>query len=391
MRHDTLLNHPPLVMTEDWNPPLTQPIYQSVKFTTDTWEDLESIFRGEKQGFVYSRVSNPTVRQLELLLARMQGRDDSIALGSGVAAISTVLFGLLKAGDHVILFIESYKPTRWLVGTLLAKFGVRFSLLSIHDHARIEAEMKTNGTRLMIFESPTNPMLHIADLEKLTGLARANGVTTVMDNTFAGIHSHGGYPVDIYLHSLTKFAAGHGDVLAGAIIADSATIHSLREYAFQIGASLDPHAAFLVLRGLKTYMLRYRQQCENALEVARFLSKRSDVSNVLHPGLESHPQHELAGRQQNDFGAVVSFDLAGEQPLIPVFMKNLKLFRLAASLGSTESVLAPCLTFYGSDLGTEELRKAGISKNSVRLSIGIEDAGDLIRDLDQALAACHRG
>jgi len=210
MKDPTRVNHPPKVNVPPDNRPLVAPIYQSVKFTFDSVAESEKHNRGEREGFVYSRVSNPTLRQLELTLAALQGREDCLVTASGVAAVNLTLLALLKQNDHVLLFAEMYQPTRYMVRRLLARYGVRHTMLSIEDTDAIEATLAATPTRLVIFESPSNPMLKIADIARITAAARAHGALTVLDNTFAGFHNHGAFDVDLYVHSLTKFASGHG-------------------------------------------------------------------------------------------------------------------------------------------------------------------------------------
>src|SRR6516162_7488600 len=228
MKKPTRVNHPPAVELPPGNHPLVAPIYQSVKFEFDTLADTEAYLRGERPGFFYSRGSNPTTRQLELLLAELQGRDDCLVTASGVGAISQTLLALTKQGDHVICFVETYNPTRYLIRRLLARFGVTHTMLSIEDTAGVEKALAAQKTRLVVFESPTNPVTKIADIAALTRLARAAGALTVMDNTFAGFHQHGQYEVDLFLHSLTKYASGAGDVMGGAVIARPEIIRALR-------------------------------------------------------------------------------------------------------------------------------------------------------------------
>src|ERR1700729_1907418 len=308
MKNTTLVNHPPAVAVPQDNRPLVAPIYQSVKFSFDDANETLRYQRGEREGFFYSRNSNPTLTQLQRLLSELQGRDDCLLTGSGVATIAASLLALCKAGDHVLLFVESYGPTRYIVQHLLAKFGVTHTMLSIEDLAGIEKLLKEKPTRLVIFESPTNPITKIADIEHLTANARAAGCLTVMDNTFAGFHNHGSYDIDVYLHSLTKYASGHGDVMGGAIIGNARLLSAMRKDVVSMGPTLDPHAAFLIQRGMRTYFLRYERQCANALAVSTFLQDHPRVANIYYPGLESHPQHRLARRQMSDFGAVVTFE-----------------------------------------------------------------------------------
>jgi cystathionine beta-lyase/cystathionine gamma-synthase len=385
MKNDTLVNHPPAVDVPADNRPLVAPIFQSVKFSFDDATETLRYSRGERAGFFYSRSANPTLKQLELLLARLQGRDDCLLVGSGVATIAAAVLALCKQGDHVLAFIESYGPTRYLVQHVLAKFGVTHTLLSIEDREGIERALTQTRTRLALFESPTNPVTKIADIEHLTAHARRTGCLTVMDNTFAGFHNHGGFDIDVFLHSLTKYASGHGDVMGGAIIARKELIAAMRKDIVSMGPTLDPHAAFLIQRGMRTYFLRYERQCANALAVSRFLRDHAMVQRVFYPGLESHPQHDLAARQMSDFGAVVSFDLQGGYDEGNRFAEALALFSIAASVGSTESLVLPALLLGGQEYTPEQRAASLIGPGTVRLSVGIEDAQDLLSDLAQAL------
>ncbi|HEY0748927.1 MAG TPA: aminotransferase class I/II-fold pyridoxal phosphate-dependent enzyme [Steroidobacteraceae bacterium] len=385
MKNTTLVNHPPTVAVPEDNRPLVAPIYQSVKFSFDDTDQTLRYQRGEREGFFYSRTSNPTLTQLQRLLCELQGRDECLLTGSGVATIAASLLALCKTGDHVLLFVESYGPTRYIVQHLLAKFGVNHSMISIEDKPGIERVLNGTPTRLVIFESPTNPITKIADIEHLTAHARAAGCLTVLDNTFAGFHNHGDYDIDIYLHSLTKYASGHGDVMGGAIIARSELIAAMRKDIGPMGAALDPHAAFLIQRGMRTYFLRYERQCANALSVSEFLLQHPRVSRVHYPGLPGHPQHGLARRQMKDFGTVVSFDLDGGYSQGGRFAESLKLFSIAASVGSTESLVMPPQLLHGGTYTAEQRAQSLVGKGTVRLSIGLEDIGDLKDDLAQAL------
>jgi cystathionine beta-lyase/cystathionine gamma-synthase len=361
------------------------PIYQSVKFAFDDTAETARFLRGERDGFFYSRSSNPTLRQLELLLADLQGRDDCLLTGSGVATIAASLLSLCRQGDHILAFIESYGPTRYLVRRLLAKFGVTHTLLSITDLAGIARVLAATPTRLVIFESPTNPVTRIADIAHLTRHARAAGALTVLDNTFAGFHNHGGYDIDIFLHSLTKYASGHGDVLGGAIIAKQALIDAMRKDLVSIGPSLDPHAAFLIQRGMRTYFLRYERQCAAALAISRFLDGDARVREVFYPGLESHAQHGLARAQMSGFGTVVTFDLDGGYEHGDRFADALQYFAISASVGSAESLVMPPRLLAAADFAGNERTVSRIGPGTVRLSVGLEDVEDLIGDLGQAL------
>lgn len=388
MKPPTQINHPPVVDLPADNRALVAPIYQSVKFEFDTVEGALGYFRGERPGFFYSRGSNPTTRQLELSLAQLQRRDDAIVCASGVGAMSTTLLSLAKQGDHVLSFIETYPPTRQLLRRMLGKFGVRHSLLSLSDLAGVERLLREQPTLAVVFESPTNPTQRIADIRALTQLARAHGALTVMDNTFAGPHQHGEFDVDLFTHSLTKSVGGHGDVLGGAVIGRRELIEQLHPDFTLIGGTLDPHAAFLIQRGLKTYLLRYRAQSASAQRIAEWLMSSSAVARVHYPGLPEHPGHALATKQMQDFGAVVSFDLNGGAEAGRRFAEALKLFATAASLGATESLVLPPQMLGHQDLTPEQRVAAGLASGTVRLSIGLEDVDDLIADLQQALSAC---
>jgi cystathionine beta-lyase/cystathionine gamma-synthase len=324
------------------------------------------------------------LRQLELTLASIQGRDDCLLVGSGVATVSATLLSLCKQGDHVLAFIESYGPTRYLVQHLLGRYGVTHTLLSIEDLDGIERVLRETPTRLVIFESPTNPVTKIADIEHLTSHARRSGALTLMDNTFAGFHNHGQYDVDIYLHSLTKFASGHGDVMGGAIIGNARLLSAMRKDVVSMGPTLDPHAAFLIQRGMRTYFLRYERQCANALAVSRFLQQHPQVKRLFFPGLDSHPQHALARRQLKDFGSVVSFEVQ-EAVDGNRLADSLEYFSIAASVGSCESLVMPPRLLAGQQFTPAQREASLIGRGTVRLSVGVEEAGDLIGDLGQAL------
>ena len=383
---ETLVVHPPEVELAPDNRPLVAPIYQSVKFEFDDVDEVTKNSRGERPGFQYSRMANPTLQQLELTLAALQGRDACLVTASGVAAVNLALLSLCKQGDHVVLFAEAYQPTRMMIRRILGRYGVRHTMLSIEDLDGLKRVLAETPTRLVMFESPTNPVLKIADLARITSLAREHGALTVLDNTFAGFHNHGQYDIDVFVHSLTKYASGHGDVMGGAVIARHELINAMRPDFITIGATLDPHACFLIQRGLKTYFLRYERQCTNALAVARFLESRPEIERVRYPGLTSHPHHQLAKSQLKDFGSVVTFELKGGLPAAKRFAESLTLFATVSSLGSTDSLVLPPQHLAPSGMNAEERRWSGITDETVRLSVGIEAAEDLIADLAQALA-----
>lgn len=387
MKKPTRVNHPPPVDLAPDNRPVVPPIYQSVKFEFDTLQETERYLRGERPGFFYTRASNPTTRQLELLLAELQGREECLVTASGVGAVAQTLLALTKQGDHILCFVETYNPTRYLIRRLLGRFGVTHTMLSIEDHAGIERALAARPTRLVWFESPTNPVTKVADIAAISRLARSAGALLVMDNTFAGLHQHGDYDIDVFVHSLTKFASGAGDVLGGAVIGRGELIRSLRTDFGVLGGTLDPHAAYLILRGMRTYFVRYQAQSASAQRIAELLAAHPAVARVHYPGLPSHPQHALARVQMKDFGSVVSFDLKGGLEASGRFADALQLFAIAASLGSTESLVVTAQMMGGRDLTADQQAVSGIGDGTVRLSIGLEDVDDLVSDVTQALNA----
>jgi cystathionine beta-lyase/cystathionine gamma-synthase len=343
------------------------------------------MLRGDAPGYFYMRASNPTTRQLELTLAQLQGREDCLATASGVNAIAQTLIALTKSGDHVLCFIETYGPTRNIIRRLLARFGVEHTMLSIEDLPGVENVLASRPTRLVLFESPTNPVTKLVDIEHLVSLAHRHGALAVIDNTFAGFHQHGEYEIDVFVHSLTKYASGTGDVMGGAVIARKELIDEMRPDFSVLGAHLDPHAAFLIQRGLKTYFVRYSAQTANAQRIAEFLAGHPAVSRCHYPGLPSHPQAALARKQMREAGTVVSFDLRDGSEAARKFSESLKLFALTASLGSTESLVMPPQLVGSRDFTPEQAKRSGVGPGTVRLSIGLEDVQDLIADIDQAL------
>ncbi|MFW7380713.1 MAG: trans-sulfuration enzyme family protein [Oligoflexus sp.] len=366
------------------NQPVCQPVFHSVKYTMPSMEELRRLFRGERQGYFYSRYSNPTVEQLEKTLAAWQGCEAGIAVASGVAAIATVLLSQLSQGAHIVYFIESYRPTRLFIESILHRYGVSSSRISIHDHDAIRQAFCPE-TKLVIFESPTNPQLKAAPIDLITSTAKKFGSLVVMDNTFAGFHNHHRDDIDLYLHSLTKYACGHSDALGGAILGRKGLIALIRETEILTGPSLDPQAAYLILRGLKTYRLRYEKACQTALEVARWLETQDKVEQVFYPGLPSHPDYQRFLGQQKDFGGVLMFNLKNKSCSIDKILDHCQRFHVLASLGSVESLIAPVLYFYGGDLNPEERQRACIDHTSLRLAIGLDEPEVLMSELKELL------
>jgi cystathionine beta-lyase/cystathionine gamma-synthase len=385
MRPRTRVNHPPQTELLPGRRALVAPIYQSVKFELEDLAETERVWSGRDEGFHYSRVGNPTVHDLELLVAELQGRASCVAVGSGLAAVAVTLLALLSQGEHILCFAETYAPTRRLITRTLARFGIAHTMLSIEDRAGVDKVLAERPTRLVWFESPTNPMLKVADIEHLTETARRHSALTVLDNTFAGLEAHAAYPVDLFVHSLTKYASGHGDVMGGAVIGAEALVRQVRAQAVALGPALDPHAAYLIQRGLKTYPLRRKAQCESAARIAEFLAGDPRVARVHYPGLSDHPGHALARRQQPDFGSIVTIDLTGTPEQSRLFADSLEYFAIAASLGSVESLIVAPQLQQPHDLPESLQRVAGITSTTARLSIGLEDPDDLVADLGAAL------
>ena len=378
MKIDTLANHFQIDAPKADNEPLVPPIYQSVKFTFDGFAKVKDLFEGRRDGYFYSRYKNPTVKQLEQLLAQAQGTESGLATGSGVAAISTALLSLLKSGDQIVYFIESYRPTRTIIENILGKFGVKGVKLSLDDMNGIENAFKQEETKFVIWESPTNPQLKTPNNRKIIQLAKEFGVTSILDNTFAGFHKNRDLDVDLYIHSLTKYACGHGDAMGGVILGSHSLIKTIHKDACELGPVLDPNSAYLILRGMKTYQLRYERQSQNASKLASWLSEQEPVEKVFFPTPNECSKDE-------DLGTVLMFNLKDKEKAIEDVIDKLQLFTLSASLGSTESLVAPALYFYGGDLNPEQREKANLDRTSIRLSLGIENCDDLIQDLQQAL------
>jgi cystathionine beta-lyase/cystathionine gamma-synthase len=366
----TLLNHPPRVELKSGNLAIVAPIYQTAKFVLS--QDMPY-----SDQFVYSRVSNPTLTELEMTLALLQGEEESVVFASGLAAITNSLLALLKTGDHLLFFREIYRPTRVFINQTLKNFGIESSMIPLEDFEQLENNVKPGKTKVLYFESPTNPNLKVADISKLRAFCDQHKILLVMDNTFAGPHQHHGFGVDLFIHSLTKFVNGHGDVIAGAAIGKSSLIKKIRPMAVTLGATLDPHAAFLVQRGLRTYELRYSRQTKTASELAAWFKTHKMVKKVYYP------EGELAQKQMKDMGAMVSLEL---DPICGFtaqeFCHRLKLIQFAVSLGSAETLINPSLIFFGDDLATEDREQMGINPYSLRISVGLENIEDIKADFD---------
>lgn len=339
-------------------------------------------------GFEYSRSGNPTRFALEKKLAAIENARYGLAFSSGLAAETTLCLSLLKSGDHVVAFDDLYGGTRRLFTRVFQEnFGIEFSYVDARDPENIKAAIH-KGTKLIWLESPTNPLLRLCDIREIAGIAHDAGAQVAVDNTFASPYFQQplGLGADVVVHSTTKYINGHSDSIGGALItSDKELFKKLRFHQNAAGAILSPFDSFLVARGIKTLALRMERHEKNALTVAEFLSAHSKVATVYYPGLTSHPQHALARKQMKGFSGMLSFELKGGEAEAKKFLRNLHLFALAESLGGVESLIEHPATMTHASIPAEERRKIGVSDALVRISVGIENAEDLITDLDQAL------
>ena len=342
---------------------------------------------GVNQGFDYSRTINPTRVALERNLAALERGRHGLAFSSGMAAGNTVL-QLLRSGDHVVACNDLYGGSYRIMRQVFEPFGLSFSFVDTTDLDTVRAAVRPN-TRLLWVETPSNPLLRVTDIAACAEIARGAGALSVVDNTFATpyLQQPLGLGADIVLHSTTKYLGGHSDVVGGALIVNDDGLHErLRFLQNAVGAVPGPMDCFLVLRGTKTLHLRMERHCANAGRIAEWLAARDDVDRVYYPGLESHPQHALAGRQMRHAGGMVSFDAKGGLPGSRRVAERVRLFALAESLGGVESLLDHPAIMTHASIPAEERAAAGLSDGLLRLSVGVEDCDDLIADLDQALA-----
>jgi cystathionine beta-lyase/cystathionine gamma-synthase len=301
-----------------------------------------------------------------------------------MAAITGAILGLMKTGDHMITFRETYRPGRIFIRQTIKRFGMESTAISLSKSDELESAIKKN-TKIIYFESPTNPHLEIADIKKIVSIARKHNLIVMMDATFGGPHQHREFGIDVFIQSLTKYANGHGDVIAGSISGSKSIIQEIRQMTINLGATLDPHAAFLIQRGLKTYHLRYERAASSAQLIAEFLEKHPRVKKVYYPGLASDPGHELASAQMSSFGGVLAFEIDPSVGDGLSLCHRMNLMAFTASVGSAETLICPTLSFFGDDLSAEESKAMGINPYSLRISVGLEHPDDLINDLKQAL------
>jgi len=368
---------------------LTTPIYQTSTFTFADTAEILDFMRQKADGAPeprdeYGRYSNPTQSVAERRLAVLEGGQQSLLFASGMCAITTTMLALLKAGDHLVMVNGAYRRTQEFAASFLPRWGIEATSVPIDDPSALAGAIRPT-TRLIFAESPTNPHLRVMDLERLTELARRHGIVTAIDSTFATPINmrpleHG---LDLVIHSVTKYLAGHNDLLAGVVIGSRDSLAKIQEARGVLGGVSSPQDVYLLLRGLKTLDLRVRRQNENGMRVAQYLESHPAIERVYYPGLPSHPDHEVARRQMAGFGGVVSFEIKGDMERTARFIDHLQIPYIGPTLGGVESIAQQQAIFISLD--PEQRRNAGISDTLVRYSLGIEDAEDLIADLAQAL------
>jgi methionine-gamma-lyase len=367
---------------------VVSPVFHSSTYGFQTFDELRRYARGElSEAYFYSRYANPTVAEVERKIALLEGGDGAVVTSSGSAATFCALAALCEAGDEVICCDSIYGGTVKILTELLSRFQIGARFIGINDIPRLP-ELRTERSRVFWFESPANPINRLVDLEMAAQAAREAKLFSIIDSTFATpvLQRPLAFGVDAVMHSATKYFGGHSDLTAGVIVGREEYIKKVRHMAVRIGATLDAAAAYLLGRGLKTLDMRVRAACENALKLAHALSRNKMVARVYYPGLEDNPDYQLARRQMNGFGGgVVAVDLFGGEPEAERFFNALKMVKCAPSLGGVETMVSYPL--YSSHIGfnDEQLRAAGVSAATVRFAIGIEEASDIISDIEQAL------
>lgn len=367
--------------------PVVPPIYQVSTFAFDDAAHGEVLFAGGGRGYIYSRMGNPTVEALERSIAALEGGYGALACSSGMAAIHTALGALLHRGDHIVCSNAVYGPTCCLIENYLERFDIESTMVDTSDPDAVERAFRPN-TRILYVETPCNPTLVLTDLEVVCQLGHERGATVVVDNTFMGpiLQRPFRWGADVVVHSLTKCLNGHADVVGGAVVVrNRGQYDEFRQVLNVLGGVLSPLESFLVHRGIKTLALRVRQHCDNALKIAEFLENHPAVARVNYPGLRSHPQYDLARKQTGGGGAVVSFELRSGVEAARRMMDAVELFALAVSLGGVESLIEHPASMTHASMGKAARERGRISDGLIRISVGIENADDLIGDLDQAL------
>ena len=368
---------------------LAVPIYQTSTFIFDSAEQGGKRFALEEAGYIYTRLGNPTTTVLEEKIAVLEEGEAAVAMSSGMGAISSTLWTILKAGDHIVTDKTLYGCTFALMCHGLTRFGVEVSFVDTSNLEEVKNAMKEN-TRVVYLETPANPNLKIVDLEEISKIAHTNPNTlVVVDNTFATpyIQKPLKLGVDIVVHSVTKYLNGHGDVIAGLVVTNKALADQIRFIGLKdmTGAVLGPQDAYYIVRGMKTFEIRMERHCKNAKAVAEFLDKNPKIEKVYYPGLETHEGYNIVKKQMKDFGGMISFELKGGYEAGKTLLNNLKLCSLAVSLGDTETLIQHPASMTHSPYTKEEREAAGITDGLVRLSVGLENVEDIIADLEQGL------
>jgi plant cystathionine gamma-synthase len=366
---------------------VTTPIVQSATYWFRDTQEVIAYQEGRHPSFEYGRYGNPTTRALEEKLCALEGGEDCVVSASGMNSITTLLFALLADDGHLVTTSECYRRTRQFITTLLPRMGVRTTVVDPGDYAALERAL-ADGCSLFFSESPTNPYLRVIDVPRVAELCRRHGALCVIDSTFATPVNQQALALgaDLVLHSATKYLAGHNDVMGGALVGKRALIQKIRDLHGVLGGVIDPHASYLILRGVKTLALRVAHVNASALRIARHLEQHEKIERVHYPGLASHPDHAVAVRQMTGFGGVVSFEVRGSLETASKFIDALRIPYIAPSLGGVETLVEqPTIVSYW-DKTPAERAELGIRDNLVRYACGIEDADDLIRDIDQALA-----
>jgi len=356
------------------------PIHLSIPFARRKVDELTA-------GYEYTRMSNPTRTALEMKLASLENARFGFAFASGLAAESTILLALVKAGDHIIAFDDLYGGTKRLIDEIFGNLGLEVSYVDAVEPQNVQQAIKEN-TRLVWLESPTNPLLKLSDINAISKITREHGVILVVDNTFLSPYFQKPLDLgaDVVVHSSTKYINGHSDVLGGSVMLnDNELYEKIKYHQNSIGAVSAPFDSYLTLRGIKTLALRMDRHNENALKIAHYLERHPKVKKVIYPGLESHPQHVLANKQATGYGGVVSFEIEGTIDDAKTFLEKLELFILAESLGGVESLIELPAVMTHASVAKDIREQIGISDTLIRISVGIEDIEDLMADLEQAL------
>lgn len=373
---------------QHWQGATQVPVAHSVSYGYPDLETWLAVAKGEKPGHIYGRNTNPTVAAFERKVQELEGAEAATSFASGMAAISNTLFTLLSPGDRVVSVNDTYGGTNKLFVEFLPRFGIEVTLCDTTDHKALEKAI-ARGCKVVYLESPTNPTVKVIDLARLAAAGHERGAIVVVDNTFATPINQRPLELgaDLVLHSATKFLGGHADALGGILCGSRDLVAQVYHFREITGACLDPTAAYLLLRGMKTLHLRIAQQNRSALEIARYLEKHKRVERVFYPGLKSHEGHSIGRRQMSGFGGVLSFAPRGGFAAVKKLLPRLRYAHLAANLGAVETIAGPPATTSHVESSPAERAAAGIPEALIRYSVGIEDTADLIADLEQALAA----